>query len=218
VRLGPLAPIGLFALLAGCFAGLDERALTAGGADLGAGSPVASKNPRSCHDFSVDLLGSLPNGWFVTGGAWRVVADGSARALGQTATVDGRCTAATAAPGDDVIWTVVVEPASSHSTDCAVARDSSTDNSRYELCLSSGSGWTLERDHGATHTVLDSGKRSYDVTKPHTLVLTARGAQLSGDIDGDRVVEHTDGELVHGGVGVATDGTSRFSSACVQVP
>jgi hypothetical protein len=212
-----LVSLALIAASAGCFAGLDERALTAAGRDLGPGSPDPTQNSRSCQDFSVDPLGSLPSGWAVTGGSWRVVADGNGRALAQTATVDGRCTAATEAPSDDVTWTVIVQPASAHSTDCAVVREG-IDNSRYEFCISQGASWSLEREHGAVHTVLASGKRSYDPAKPHTVVFSAHGDKLTGDVDGERVAAQSDGELAHGGVGVATDGTSRFTSACTETP
>jgi hypothetical protein len=187
-------------LLGGCFS--DAHRLTAG---LAGG----------CFDFDADRTGALPNTWSSDGGSWKVIDDGDHHALAQTATVDARVIAVAPALGDNVQWTVVVRPGSTHGSDCAIARNRG--DARYALCISGGSAWSLEREEAGIKTTLDSGKHSYDTDHDHKLTLTVDGAHLTGELDGNPLADQSDAALTGGDVGVGTDdNASRFTSACAR--
>jgi hypothetical protein len=210
--------------LAGCSWQLDEDNLLGNpGQDLGPsnrsdGSPV----PTGCDDFTNDPLLALPPSWSEASGTWRVIQDGTTRALEQEIATD-------AAHPDYIAWTgspdwtdlqVSVHFISSGTRpgECVLARYQS-ENTHYGLCTDqqdrSPPEWTLIRRGPQGETKLAGGKLSSGIT--HDLALRVVGNKLTPVVDGIIQAAVTDDQIARGAVGVSSDSNGRFTKVCVDL-
>jgi hypothetical protein len=230
-----LACIAAFALAfaPGCFRGLDDGALTAGGAPggngdgggsgpgpgPGGGDGASPTHPAGCDDFSNDVPGQAPAGFSFNGdGMWIVDSDGSTNSLAQvTPNVNGR---AYAIYGQDV-WTdyrleVTFTPTQTNISDCVDVRWQDHDN-HYSLCLHGGTSWSFSRYRSGSRTQLDGGDVSYAAGTPHVVAVDARGSTFTATIDGVTHDPVNDGYLDSGPVAVSTSSALVVAKVCVAL-
>lgn len=219
--------------LAGCFAGLDDGALTRGGAPApgpgsgaDAGGPPAPgaqdgaspPQPSTCDDFSSDAPGGTIANWTFEDGTWIVVAAGATHVLTQAQPHQGSRYYAFTGRGDWRSYRIAatLTPTQTDHSDCIDARRQDRDD-RYALCLHDGTGWSLMLYQNGSRSQLAGGRFNYDPNSTHVLELEVRGDQLTPTLDGDRHDAVTDGTFERGPAGISTSSPLTIARYCVTL-
>jgi len=214
------------AIFAGCFAGLDDGALTggAGAGDGGGPGPGAGHGDfptqgMSCDDFSGDAPGGAPAGWSFDGGTWTVAALGSAHALAQTDDHPSqRAYAIYGQPSwQDYTVALTVTPSQTSSSDCLDGRWQDQDH-HYSLCLRDGNSWSLAAYDRSGRNQLASGSFDYSAGDTHVLELAFHGRSITPRLDGDAQDPVSDDTVAGGQVGLSTSNPIAVTKICVTLP